>query len=421
MVCRFAHFSMSVKGILIASLPQPGPVLAGCPPLAPLEERFKVIGYADDVKPAITSMEEFLVVNNAMTLFENSSGCRLHRDPASRKCKFLPLARWRGTLEQSDIPCNYMTISDHLDMLGVELRATWVQTRKANGEEMQKRVENTTRQWKSGKFMYLSLRSWSVNSYCLSKVWYRTHCVDLRQQDISKILSSVKSWLYADQFLKPEEIAMFRPPSFGGLGIHHVKLKALAALTRTFLETACNPNFLPSLYHSCLYRFYVLEDSSLPNPGIPPFYSLDFFNKIKQVHNDTPLNITTMTEKQWYRLYLEDCCTMESDGQSDGQSNYIPTRIELASPSTDWEKSWRLARLRGLGPEHTSFLFKLMHKLLLTKERLNRTNPGVTSTCQARGCTGDVIESLEHALVGYAANNNVGKALMHTLRFHHSS
>ena len=174
-----------------------------------------------------------------------------------------------------------MTISDHLDMLGVELRATWVQTRKANGDEVQKRVESTTRQWRSGKFMQLSLRSWSLNSYCLSKVWFKTHCIDLRQQDVNKILSSVKSWLYADQFLKPEEIVMFRPSSFGGLGIHHVKLKALAALTRTFLETACHPKFQISLYHSCLYRYFVLEDSSIPNPGLPPFYSLEFFKKIR--------------------------------------------------------------------------------------------------------------------------------------------
>ena len=83
-----------------------------------------MIGYADDVKPTITSMEEFLLVDKAMALFENASGCKLHRDPANKKCKFLPLARWRGTLEQDDIPCKYMTISDHLEMVGVELRAT---------------------------------------------------------------------------------------------------------------------------------------------------------------------------------------------------------------------------------------------------------------------------------------------------------
>ena len=407
------YLEKRLRGILITSLPILGPVPAGCPPLAPLEERFKVIGYADDIKPAITCMEEFMVVDRAMHFFERSSGCRLHRDPATKKCKFLPLARWRGTLEQSDIPCNYMTISEHLDMLGVELRATWVQTRKVNGDEVQKRVDNTTRQWKSGKYMHLSLRSWSLNSYCLSKVWFKTHCIDLRQQDINKILSSVKSWLYADQYLKPEEIVMFRPASYGGLGVHHVKLKALAALTRSFLETACNPKFQRSLYHSCLFRFFVLEDTSVPNPGLPPFYTLDFFRKIREVHIQTPLNITTMTEKQWYRIYLEDSTMQELTA---GEVSYIPTRLELASPETDWENSWRLARLKGLGPEHGSFLFKLLHKLLVTKERLNRTNQLASSICQARGCSEDSVETLEHALVSCRANNNMGMALMHTLR-----
>ena len=76
-----------------------------------MEERYKVIGYTD---AAVTSMAEFLLVDKAVTLFEKASGCRLHRDPVNKKCKFIPLARWRGTLEQEDIPCNYMTISDHL-------------------------------------------------------------------------------------------------------------------------------------------------------------------------------------------------------------------------------------------------------------------------------------------------------------------
>ena len=83
------YLEKRLKGILITSLPVLGPTFAGCPPLKPLEERFKVIGYADDVKPATTCMEEFLIVDRAMHLFEQASGCRLHRDPASKKCKFL--------------------------------------------------------------------------------------------------------------------------------------------------------------------------------------------------------------------------------------------------------------------------------------------------------------------------------------------
>ena len=185
-----------LQGILISSLPVHGPVLANEASLKPLEERYKVVGYADDVKPAITSMQEFSLVDKAMDLFERASGCRLHRDPASKKCKFLPLSKWRGSLQQEDIPCPYMTISDHLDMIGVELKATWSKTRKANGDICQSRVENTVKQWKTGKFMHLTLRSWSANQYCLSKALFRTHSVDLRMLDVKKISSLVKSWLY---------------------------------------------------------------------------------------------------------------------------------------------------------------------------------------------------------------------------------
>ena len=160
---------------------------------------------------------------------------RLDRDPANNKCKFLPLVRWRGTLVQEDIPCNYMTISDHLEMVGVELRATWSQTKKPNGDIVQQRVADTVRLWKTGKIMHLSLRSWSMNIYCFSKIWFRTHSVGLGETDITKISSSAKSWLYGDMLLKPEEIVLHRPVSYGGLSLLHVRMKALAGLIRTFL------------------------------------------------------------------------------------------------------------------------------------------------------------------------------------------
>ena len=50
-----------------------------------------MIGFADDVKPAITSMDELNLVDKAMTLSGSASGCKLHRDPTSKNCNFLPL------------------------------------------------------------------------------------------------------------------------------------------------------------------------------------------------------------------------------------------------------------------------------------------------------------------------------------------
>ena len=120
-----------------------------------------------------------------------------------------------------------------------------------------------------------------------------------------------------------------------------------------------------------------------------------------------------MTEKQWYQLYLEDYCTME--GHAD-QRCFISTRTELASPTTDWERTWRLARLKGLGPDNTTFLFRLGHKLLVTKERQSRTNPASSPICTALGCGAGCVENLEHALIQCQANNGVCMALMLTLR-----
>ena len=298
-------------------------------------------------------MEEFSLVNNASALFEAASGCHLHRDPASKKCKFLPLGRWRRTLQQEDLPnaCQYMVLSDHLDMVGVQLRATWTQTRKVNCDIVQKRVSTTINTWKAGKFMPLVLRPWSVNSYVMSKVWFRCGSVDLRVADMSAINSYVKSWLYADLLEKPSEAVMCRPAFYGGLGVASVKHKAQAVLIKTFLETAAIPKFRHSLLHTLLFRFHVLGDSSVPDPGHPPYYPASFFNTIRHVHEDTPLNILTMSISQWTRLLTEDGLTMEGENVK----RYIPCRSELSSPTTDWESSWKLSRHPGLGSDLLNF------------------------------------------------------------------
>ena len=248
-----------------------------------------------------------------------------------------------------------MSISDHLDMLGVELRSTWVQTRKANGDISQFRVEKTIRQWKAGKYMMLNMRSWSLNQYCLSKIWFRAHSVDLRVLDSNRITSLIKSWLYADLLLKPEEQIMYRSPANGGLGILDVKLRAQACMIKSFLETVDGTEYIPTLYHSMLFRYHVLNDTSLPNPGTPPYYNNDFFEKIRQVHNDSPLNILRMTKKEWYRLLLEDNLP-EVVEEGSLERRLKACRVERLRPEADWDTCWRLSRLQGLGSENISFL-----------------------------------------------------------------
>ena len=376
-----------------------------------MEEHYRVISYADDLKPAITSMEELQLVNDASALFEAASGCRLHRDPASLKCKLLPLGKWRQQLSQDDLPddCKYFVLSDHLDMVGVQLRATWIQTRKANGDIIQQRVSSTINPWRAGKFMPLTMRPWSVNTYALSKVWFRCGSVDLREGDISAISKSFKSWLYADLFEKPSEAVMCRPVSHGGLGVNSVRYKAKATLIRTFLETSVNPKFRHSLLHTTMFKYHVLGHTTVPNPGFPPYYPPSFFDTIRKVHQESPNEVSTMSIKEWSKFLTEENVTMDDPSTS----HFTPCRAETSSPTTDFPLSWRLCRLKGLGSDLATFNFKLLHRLLVTRERQHQLGTAASPLCPL--CS-NASEDLQHALIQCDYNHDVGKKLLGSIK-----
>ena len=69
------YLERRLTGILICSMPVLVPTVEGegYVTLPALEERYKVISYADDLKPAVVSMEEFSLVNTASALFESAS------------------------------------------------------------------------------------------------------------------------------------------------------------------------------------------------------------------------------------------------------------------------------------------------------------------------------------------------------------
>ena len=211
-------------------------------------------------------MSEFAIINQAASLFERSSGCLLHRDPIEGKCRVLALGRWRHSLQQEDIGYPFMKLSDSLSMLGVELTPNWQSTRKLNCDYIKAKIKNTIGAWKSGKYMPLVCRPFSLNTYCLSKVWYMTGSIVLRQGDIQDMTSKCKSWCYQDMFLKPSEVSLYREIQQGGLGLLHIESRGKAHLISKFLQTAVNPRFMTSLMHNHLYRYHVLKEHHLPNP-----------------------------------------------------------------------------------------------------------------------------------------------------------
>ena len=76
-----------------------------------------------------------------------------------------------------------------------------------------------------------------------------------------------------------------------------------------------------------------------------------------------------------------------------------PLKCELASPNTDWPRSWRLVRQRGLDPDLTSFSLSVLWGILPTRARLNRMMPITNPSPNCLLCGPDrVPETLHHAL-----------------------
>ena len=114
-----------------------------------------------------------------------------------------------------------------------------------------------------------------------------------------------------------------------------------------------------------------MRDNSVENPGYTNYYDHNFFETIRYYFETGTHNISTMSIKQWYQVLLYDK-VLKTPGTDSAPPSLIKCRVELESPSCDWNNSWRLCRLKGLSGEMTSFLFKLLHQLLPTQDRTCR-------------------------------------------------
>jgi hypothetical protein len=121
-----------------------------------------------------------------------------------------------------------------------------------------------------------------------------------------------------------------------------------------------------------------------------------------------------MTTSQWSAFLVEENVTMTT--LPDSTREFIQCKAELAQPSNDWQQTWYLARLKGLGPEHTSFLWKLVHLLLPVKQRIHRLSPVTSPTCTL--CNINMEEDMNHAFLTCDFNHGAGEQLIQVLSQH---
>ena len=108
------------------------------------------------------------------------------------------------------------------------------------------------------------------------------------------------------------------------------------------------------------------------------------------------LNINTMSLKMWYKYLLEVKVTHT---ESEDTSVLVPCRAEHLAPVIDWGRSWRGVCVPGLSPEMHFFLWRMLHDILPTQERLHRMEMPNAPSPLCLSCSEGEIDSLEHALL----------------------
>ena len=264
--------------------------------------------------------------------------------------------------------------------------------------------------------MPLVQRPYSINSFCISKICFRSASINLREGDFKAMNSQIKSWVFADQLESPEEIILYRSRAHGGLGLTHVKWKATAELIRSFLETALIKNFQLNSFHVAQFRWNVLFQHDIPNPGNCPYLTGDMFTLIREVKEEGLLNLSTMKSGIWYRVLVENKVTMQSE--PDGRRAMKPCRIEIKNPTVDWSQSWLLANMKGLNPTEKTFLWRMMHNLLPTQARLFHMKMKNTPHPNCLLCNRPEPADLVHSLLTCPSNKEVYSWLMKILHTH---
>ena len=85
---------------------------------------------------------------------------------------------------------------------------------------------------------------------------------------------------------------------------------------------------------------------------------------------------------------------------------------------TVWSLTWNLANSKGLNPEEKSFLWKMLHNILPTQERLFHLKMKNTPHPNCLLCDNSEPENLVHSLVTCPFNSDVSAWLLSVVHDH---
>ena len=213
--------------------------------------------------------------------------------------------------------------------------------------------------------------------YLLSKISHKAAAVHLRCTGVKKLQTAIWSWVTQELLRKSEEVLLYRSTDEGGLGLVNVHARALANLTRSFLQSVHT-----SSYMMAIFKAFVREDDEAKHlVKKTSFFPDSIYVLIKEAYRDLRGQIFILSTKQWQSRITEGQTTHVRDPIT-GSLSLLPSPSEELWPTSDWSQSRQNLRWRGLSPEQKTTLFKLCHDLFPHEELLQKFKQASSAECQ---------------------------------------
>ena len=118
-----------------------------------------------------------------------------------------------------------------------------------------------------------------------------------------------------------------------------------------------------------------------------------------------------MNIKQWYIFLVK----REETVQTEEMAVLRPCRVTRNNPTARWDIIWKNIHIRALSSETISFLWKLVHELLPSEERVHATLGNQSAACKF-SCPGNPTADIMHCMFSCSLTSEVGSFLLRTIQ-----
>ena len=308
----------------------------------------------------------------------------------TKKSKVMGLGKWRG---RQDWPLPWLRTVEELKILGFRICPEYYGTLSSTWEAVYRGFQRSLFSWESWALCTLQQRVKVAQTFALSKLWYVAQVLPLPPAYSKKLESALSSFIFrgSPQRLKLSELQ--NPVEKGGLGLTCVATKAESLLLRQCLRLLDRPEencYLHLGYWLGSTLRDVFPGLAISGPvcqGLLPRFPLhqamaDVLQEGLWRNEYDPKKLEASTTKLIYSGRIADV---------------VPSpKIEQKFPGVDFlDLVYPRLTDRILESEPKDVLFRLVHDLIVTKDRMFRQNRAQDPCCPLQECRGQV-QNKEH-------------------------